>query len=96
MFSSIELSHATGHRSRLDRKTLVDALQFGDNNYSKEELVAEMGATFLCSHCDILEETFENSASYISGWISKLKSNPKLIIEASSQAQKAVNYLLGQ
>ena len=78
----------------MNRNTLVDAVHFGDNNYSKEELIAEMGATFLCSHCDILDQTFDNSKAYISNWIAKLKSNPKLIVEASSQAQKAVNYLL--
>jgi antirestriction protein ArdC len=89
-----EIIHSTGHKERLNRDTLTDAVFFGDTNYSKEELVAEMGATFLCSHCDILDQTFENSKAYINSWISKLRKNPKLVVEASSQAQKAMSFLL--
>jgi antirestriction protein ArdC len=60
-----ELTHSTGHLSRLNRETLRDMLTFGDTNYSKEELVAEMGAAYLCGAAGIVNETVDNSAAYI-------------------------------
>lgn len=89
-----EMTHSTGAKKRLDRKTLVDAVAFGDTNYSKEELVAEMGASFLAGHCGIDHKTLGNSAAYLAGWISKLKGEPKLVIGAASAAQKAVDFIL--
>jgi antirestriction protein ArdC len=73
-----ELTHSTGHRSRLNRPTLNDILAFGDTNYSKEELCAEMGAAYLCGMADITNETVNNSAAYIQGWLSKLRHDKKL------------------
>jgi antirestriction protein ArdC len=91
-----ELTHSTGHMSRLDRPTLKDMLAFGDTNYSKEELVAEMGAAYLCGMAGIGNETVENSAAYIQGWLGKLRNDKKLLIQAAAQAQKAAEYILGQ
>jgi antirestriction protein ArdC len=88
-----EMVHATGHVSRLDRQTLVEAGKFGDENYSKEELVAEMGATFLCSLAGIENQSIDNSAVYISNWLTKLRSDRKLLVQAGSAAQKAVDII---
>ena len=91
-----ELTHATGHASRLYRATLVDMVAFGDTNYSKEELVAEMGAAFLCGVTGIENKTTLDSASYIQGWLRKLQDDTKLLIGAAAQAQRAADYILGE
>jgi len=88
-----ELIHATGHQSRLNRHEA--GTQFGSESYSKEELIAEMGAAFLCGHAGIAETTLDNSAAYLGGWIQRLKSEPRLIISAAAAAQKAADYILG-
>jgi len=59
------------------------------HEYLKEELVAEMGAAFLCGHAGIENTTIENSAAYISGWLKALKNDKILLIQAASAAQKA-------
>jgi antirestriction protein ArdC len=89
-----ELTHSTGHISRLDRATLRDLLAFGDTNYSREELCAEMGAAYLCGATGIANETVNNSAAYIQGWLGKLKHDKKLLIQAAAQAQKAADFIL--
>ncbi|MCY7854992.1 zincin-like metallopeptidase domain-containing protein [Bacillus spizizenii] len=86
-----EMIHSTGHKSRLARTFGT----FGDEKYSKEELVAEMGAAMLCGIAGIENNTIENSASYIKSWLSALKDDNRLIFHASAQAQKAVDYILG-
>ena len=90
-----ELVHATGHKTRLARTSVMDVQAFGTSEYSKEELVAEIGAAFLCSHCGIDNATLENSAAYINGWLAKLKQDRRLIITAAAQAQRAADYILG-
>jgi antirestriction protein ArdC len=90
-----ELTHSTGHWQRLHRQTLTDLCPFGSTNYSKEELVAEMGAAFLCGIAGIANETVDNSAAYIQSWLTKLKNDTRLIILAAAQAQKAADYILG-
>lgn len=89
-----ELTHSTGAAKRLNRETLTEKTEFGSHNYSKEELIAELGAAFLCSKAGI-DNTLKNSISYIDGWLKILKSkdNSKWIIEAGSKAQKAVKYI---
>ena len=89
-----ELAHSTGHESRLNREGISGFHFFGDNAYSKEELVAEMTAAFLCGHCGIENATIENSAAYLQGWIKALKGDKKLAITAAAHAQKAANYIL--
>jgi len=91
-----ELAHATGHEIRLARKTVMETASFGSNEYSKEELVAEMGAAFLCGYCGIEQNTIENSAAYIQGWMKVLKDDKKLLVHAASQAQKAADYILNR
>ena len=90
-----ELGHSTGHESRLNRSTLKDMCRFGDTNYSKEELVAEMTATYLCGVVGIENATIDNSAAYLKGWLAVLRSDTKLLVQAAAQAQKAADYIQG-
>lgn len=89
-----ELTHSTGHTDRCARKGFMDSHKFGSEPYSKEELCAELGAAFLANEAGIIERTFDNSAAYVKGWLSKLKDDKKLIINAAAQAQKAADYIL--
>jgi antirestriction protein ArdC len=90
-----ELIHSTGHEDCLNRKTLVESQGFGSTNYSKEELVAEIGAEFLSSIIGLTPKSDEkNSQAYINGWIKELKDKPKMILQASQQSTKAVEYIL--
>jgi antirestriction protein ArdC len=91
-----ELAHSTGHEKRLGRKSILEPSFFGSHEYSKEELVAEMGAAFLCGDCGIEQNTIENSAAYIQGWMKVLKDDKKLLVHAASQAQKAADYILNR
>ena len=89
-----EMGHSTGHTSRLARPNLMTFSHFGDEKYSKEELVAEMTAAFLSAHAGI-EVTLDNSAAYIASWLRVLKGDRKLVISAAAQAQKAAEHILG-
>ncbi len=97
-----ELAHSTGHASRLARKSLLENKGIADTGgtarqtYAEEELVAEMGASFLNAHAGIIEDELNNSAAYLQSWIDTLKSKDAKvwIIRATSQAQKAANYIL--
>ena len=90
-----ELTHSTGHPGRLNRKTLTDGMPFGSPTYSREELVAEMGAAFLCAEAGIDNPTIDNSAAYLQGWLTYLKSDPRALLIAGAQAQKAADYIQG-
>ena len=85
--------HATGHPKRLDR---YDGMSnsFGEIQYSKEELVAELGSAFLGGIAN-LDPDIRNSAAYIRGWASALRDNQKWIMWAAARAEKAANYILG-
>lgn len=90
-----ECAHSTGHTSRLDRDCLRKVDLFGSHTYSREELVAEFAAAFLCGVTGTaLVETTQNSASYLKTWAAKLKDDPKLLINAAAAAQKAADYVL--
>lgn len=91
-----ELSHATGHASRVGRKGIMEPSYFGSHEYSKEELVAEMSAAFLCGHSGIENVTVENSAAYIAGWLKALKNDKTLLVHAAAQAQKAADFILNR
>ena len=91
-----ELVHSTGHLKRLARPGITDLSPFGTPSYSKEELIAEMGAAFLCGVAGIENVTLDNSAAYIEGWLRKLRNDKKLVIVAAAQAQKAANYILNR
>jgi len=90
-----ETVHSTGHSSRVNRPGVTDCTYFGSTNYSEEELVAEMGAAYLCGIVGIDNGTAENSAAYLRGWLKKLKDDKKILVKAAFKAQKAVDYILG-
>jgi antirestriction protein ArdC len=90
-----ELMHSTGHPTRLNRATLMDFERFGDQNYGREELVAEMGAAFLCGVTGIENKTIDNSGAYLQSWLEALKADSRLVLVAAGRAQKAVDYILG-
>jgi antirestriction protein ArdC len=87
-----ELVHSTGHESRLHRSF---GAGFGDELYSKEELIAEMGAAFLSSIAGIANEhTDRNTTAYLQNWISQLQQDNRLIVQAAANAQKATDLIL--
>lgn len=91
-----EMIHSTGHKNRLARPGVTTSnVAFGDEVYSKEELVAEMGAAMLCGVAGIDNNTIENSASYIKSWLNVLKEDHKMVVQAAQQAQKASDLILG-
>lgn len=85
-----EAGHSTGHKARLDRGF---GATFGDHAYGREELVAEFTASFLAAVAGI-ERTVDNSASYLQNWARAIKADPKMLISAASQAQKAADLIL--
>ena len=89
-----ELTHSTGKETRCNRKSDKKAA-FGNEEYSKEELVAEIGSCFLSSTCGLSSETtLRNNVAYLQSWLSVLKDDPKMIVYASIQAEKACEYIL--
>ena len=90
-----ELMHSTGHPSRLNRKGITDLQGFGSHEYSKEELVAELGAAMLCGVSGIENHTINNSAAYIQSWLRALQDDHKLVVLAAAQAQKAADCIQG-
>ena len=91
-----ELVHSTGHKDRLDREGVSRRVSFGNELYSKEELIAEIGSAFLCNHAGIDEKVFTNSVAYIQNWLSALKNDKRLVLNAASQAQRAIDRILGR
>ncbi len=89
-----EAVHSTGAPHRLARKSLTGWTPFGSADYSREELVAEMGAGFLCAQAGIEGATLENSAAYIQSWLQVLKDDRRAVIVAAGQAQKAADFIL--
>ncbi len=89
-----EFGHATGAKNRLSREGVANFNFFGSHEYAKEELVAEMFASFMLGIAGIESDTHKNSVAYIQNWVAKLKNDPKMIMQASSEAQKAVDYVL--
>ena len=87
-----ELGHSTGAAQRLKRPGIVDFNGFGSHQYSKEELVAEFTACFLCADAGI-EDTRENSAAYLKNWAKVIKGDRKLIIQAASQGKNAAAFI---
>jgi antirestriction protein ArdC len=88
-----ELAHSTGHPSRLARPDAF-AGHFGSHSYAKEELVAELGAAFLCARVGIAPTTLENSAAYLAHWLKRLREDKRLVITAASAAQRAADFIL--
>jgi len=90
-----ELTHSTGHASRIGREGIEQLNTFGSELYSKEELIAEMGASMLAGVCGISPAVIDNSAAYLSNWIRVLKGDSKLLVQAASAAQKAADFIRG-
>jgi len=89
-----EAVHSTGVSTRLNRGLDTQTSHFGSERYSKEELVAEFGSCFLLGIFGIDDPTiFDNSASYLSGWVKKLQDQPAMLVSAANQAQKAVDFI---
>lgn len=86
-----ELGHSTGHESRCNRDGILAKAAFGSETYSKEELVAEMCAAFLCSEVGI--DTIAPSASYLQSWITVLKGDSRLVVSAAAKANQAFDYI---
>ncbi len=92
-----ELTHSSGAKKSLNRDMTGT---FGSKPYAFEELIAELGAVFMCSESGILFQTKENSAKYLKNWntvlVSELENDNRFFLKASAQSQKAVNYILGR
>ena len=92
-----ELVHSTGHKNRLDRFTSNCPAFFGSEDYSKEELVAELGSAMLMAACEIdTDGTKKNNTAYIQSWLRALKNDQKMVVGAASKAEKAADYILGE
>jgi antirestriction protein ArdC len=88
-----ELTHWTSHKSRLERS--FDAKRFGDHGYAREELVAELGAAFLCADLGITPEIRDDHAAYLGHWLKVLKEDKRAIFSAAAHAQRAADFLNG-
>jgi antirestriction protein ArdC len=91
-----ELSHSTGHEKRLGREGITEVAPFGSAVYSREELVAELSAAFLCAEAGISNAVIRNQAAYVAGWLARLRDDRRLIVHAAAQAQKAADYILNR
>ena len=88
-----ELAHWTGHQSRLNRSTLTDAYRFGDTNYAREELRAELASVFLAAERGIPHDPASH-ASYVGSWVKALREDKNEIFRAAHDASAAADYLL--
>jgi len=86
-----EMTHLTRHPSRLDRS--FGRERYGDEGYAREELVAELGAAFLCADLDLTPEPREDHAAYIASWLEVLRGDRRAIFSAAAHAQRAADYL---
>ncbi len=91
-----ECVHSTGHQSRLKRDGITKQVENGSPCYSFEELIAEIGASFLNAEAGIADAAIENSPAYTQGWLKALKKDKKLVLMAASKAQSAADYILGE
>jgi antirestriction protein ArdC len=84
-----EAAHSTGHQSRLNRPGIAAFDHFGSDKYAREELVAEMTSSILCAETGIDHpQLFDNSAAYMSSWLSALNHDHNLVVPAAAQAQR--------
>ena len=91
--SPTKLTHWTRHPSRLARD--FGRQRWGDEGYAMEELVAELGAAFLCADLGLTPETREDHAAYIGSWLKVLKNDKRAVFTAASHAQRATDFLHG-
>lgn len=89
-----ELSHSTGHESRLNR--ISRTTFFGSSDYSREELTAEIASSALVNHCGLeTPESFQNNTAYVQSWLKVLQGDKRFIVSAAGAADKAVQMILG-
>lgn len=86
-----EVTHWTRHPARLDRA--FGRKRFGDEGYAMEELVAELGAAFVCADLDLTPAVRDDHASYIASWLKVLKDDKRAVFTAASHAQRAADFL---
>lgn len=86
-----ELTDWTKHKTRLDRE--FGRKKWGDEGYACEELVAELGAAFLCADLALTPEPGTDHAAYIQGWLKVLKEDKRAIFSAAAHAQRAADFL---
>jgi antirestriction protein ArdC len=86
-----ELTHWVGAKSRLDRD--FGGHRFGSNAYAQEELVAELGAAFLCADLELALEPRADHAAYLANWLEVLQSDSRAIFTAAAHAQKAADFI---
>jgi antirestriction protein ArdC len=92
-----ELTHSTMKESRCNRRAENERAAFGSANYSREELVAELGAAMLCTVSGLdNDKAFKNSVAYLQGWLKALKNDNKMMVWAASRAEKAARYIMGE
>jgi len=93
-----EIIHSTGHASRLNRKSLNSSTGrfFANEDYSVEELTAEIGGSILCAMVGIEDKIIDNATAYIAGWLEQLENDNRFVITAAQAAQKAVDYIIGR
>lgn len=90
-----ECVHSTGHPRRLKRISSTQFSGFGSEEYSKEELVAEIGSCALMHQLKLeTTQTFRNTSAYIQSWLRALRNDKRLIVNAAGQAEKAVNLIV--
>ena len=88
-----ELIHSTGHSSRLNRLNPSALYNYG--KFSREELVAKLGAAALCNIAGVeSKKASRNNAEYIQGWLEVLRNDKRMIVQASGKAAKAVDFIL--
>ena len=91
-----EAIHSTAHPHRLNRKEITAYSGRATKEYGVEELIAEIGSSFLCNKTGISNAVFDNQASYINHWLTSLQNDKTLLVKAANKAQKAVDYILNE
>ena len=92
-----ELTHSTMTEGRCNRRQQGALAFFGSKEYSREELVAEVGAAMLVSNFELdIDKAFRNSVAYLQSWVKNLKNDPKAIVIAAGKAEKAARFILGE
>lgn len=92
-----ECVHSTGSSKRLNRSTITEVNHFGDEDYSREELIAEMGSAMLCNRLGIeTEPVFRNSVAYLQGWLTALKNDKYMVVWAASRAERAAKLIMNE
>lgn len=90
-----EFTHSTMTVNRCNRMAENTGSRFGNQPYAREELVAEIGAAFLISHCHMeSNKAFKNTVAYIQSWRNTIAKDNKLIVTAAAKAERAAKYIL--